>query len=151
MNPPSNVPVLVGAVPLLAVTQFTVDEGYRTTAIPGSALVQMVGPTQKTIRIEALLVGPEQALRPALETMALTSRTLAAPVGAIEAAAGIPVVSKSGVHLDMQITNLGFVQDNHSREAVRVTITLVHVPRAKLAGLFGGAADMLLGAGAALI
>jgi hypothetical protein len=72
-----NIPVLVGAVPLFAVTSFVVDEGYKTASIAGSWLTQMVAPTTKTIRIEALLIGESRALRPALEGMALTSRLLA--------------------------------------------------------------------------
>src|SRR5262245_2411911 len=106
-----NVPVLVGAVPLFAVSSLVINEGYRTAAIGGSQLGQMVTPTTKTVAIEALLVGPERALRPALEAMALTSRGLAS-AAALTQIAGVPVVAKTSVHLDMQITGLVFTQDN---------------------------------------
>ena len=72
--------MLVGVVPLLAVTSFVLDEGYKIVPIAGSLstqLKQMVAPTTKTISIEALLIGEFRALRPALEAMALTSRLLA--------------------------------------------------------------------------
>ena len=73
-----NIPVLVGVVPLLAVTSFVVNEGYKTASIAGSTLTQMVAPTTKTISIEALLVAEFRALRPALEAMAAT-RSLERP------------------------------------------------------------------------
>src|SRR5262249_29076332 len=100
-----NIPVLVGAVPLLAVTSFVLNEGYKTAAIAGSTLTQMVMPTTKTISIEALLIKEFRALRPALEAMALTSRALASVTAPLLQVAGIPVVAKTGVSLDMQITS----------------------------------------------
>jgi hypothetical protein len=146
-----NVPVLVGAVPLEAVTSFVLTEGYRTTPIAGSSRVQMVAPTTKTIAIEALLTGPSRALRPALEAMALTSRALAAAAAPLMAFAGIPVVAKSSVNLDMQITNLVFTQDNQLRDTLRVSISLAHVPRTAAAAIAGGALDLAVGVGSAFI
>jgi hypothetical protein len=146
-----NVPVLVGAVPLVAVTSFVITEGYRTTAIAGSSLVQMVSPTTKTITIEALLTGAWRALRPALEAMALTSRALASAAAPLMAFAGIPVVAKTSVNLDMQITNLVFTQDNQMRDAVRVSISLAHVPRTAMGALVGGALDLAVGVGSAFV
>src|SRR5262245_55449217 len=110
-----NTPVLVGVVPLFAVTSFVVNEGYKTASIAGSALTQMVAPTTKTITIEALRYDQSRALRPFLEGMALTSRVLASVTAPAMKVAGIPVVAKMGVHLDMQITSLVFTQDNQMR------------------------------------
>lgn len=146
-----NVPVLVGTVPLFAVTSFVLNEGYRTAAIAGSSLIQMVGPTTKTISLEALLIGEFRALRPALEAMALTSRLLAAAISPLTQFVGIPVAAKNGVHLDMQITELRFTQDNQMRDTLRVSMTLTHVPRSQLGGLIGGALDLAVGAGTAFI
>ena len=146
-----NIPVLVGAVPLLAVTSFVVNEGYKTASIAGSTLKQMVTPTTKTITIEALLVDKFRALRPALEAMALTSRALASVTAPLLKLAGIPVVAKTSVNLDMQITSLVFTQDNQMRDVLKVTIGLTHVPRTRLTGLLGGALDVALGAGSAFI
>src|SRR5262245_26320945 len=94
-----NIPVLVGEVPLFAVTSFVVNEGYKTASIAGSTLTQMIAPTTKTITIEALLIGEFRALRPALEALALTSRLLAS-VAATTAfrLTGISVVAKTGVN-----------------------------------------------------
>lgn len=147
----TNVPVLVGAVPLFAVTNFVLNEGYKTAAIAGSSIVQMVGPTTKTITIEALLIDEFRALRPALEAMALTSRGLASVTAPLMQLAGIPVVAKTSVHLDMQITSLVFTQDNQMRDTLRVSIALAHVPRSSLGGLIGGALDLAVGVGSAFI
>ncbi len=140
-------PVLVGPVPLLAVTSFVLTEGYKTAAIAGSSLVQMVSPSAKTINIEALLMEEQRALRPALEALALTSRALAAAVAPLMKIAGIPVVAKNGVHLDMQITQLVFTQDNQMRNTLRVTIGLTYVPRSKASVIAGAIADVAVAAG----
>ena len=145
-----NVPVLVGAVPLLAVQSLVVNEGYKAASIAGSPLVQMVAPTTRTIAIDAFLVGPQRALRPALEAMALTSRALASVTAPLMSVAGIPVVSKNFVHLDMQITTLQFTQDTQNRDALKVAIQLTNVPRPKLGGLLG-LADAAVGVGTAFI
>jgi hypothetical protein len=145
-----NIPVLVGLVPLLKVQSYVVNEGYKSTSIAGSALVQMVSPTTKTVTIEAFLVGAERALRPALEVIALTSRALASVTAPLLSVAGIPVISKNFIHLDMQITSLTFTQDNQNREALKVNIQLTNVPRPKLGGLLG-LADVALGVGSAFL
>ncbi len=126
------------------------NEGYKSASIAGSTLVQMVSPTTKTITIEAFLVGPERALRPALEALALTSRALASVTAPLMSVTGIPVVSKNFIHLDMQITSLAFTQDNQNRETLKVTVQLTNVPRPKLGGLLG-LADVALGVGSAFL
>jgi hypothetical protein len=146
-----NIPVLLDRVPLLAVTSFVLNEGYKTASIAGSSLTQMVAPTTKTISIEALLIAEFRALRPALEALALTSRLLASVSAPLMALAGIPVVAKTGVHLDMQVTSLVFTQDNQMRDTLKVSISFVHVPRTQLGGLLGGALDLAAGAGSAFI
>ena len=146
-----NVPVMVGAVPLFTVTSFAIKEGYRTAAIAGSSIRQMVSPSAKSITIQALLVRESRALRPALEAMALTSRALASVTAPLMALAGVPVVAKTSVHLDMQITSLEFTQDNQMRDTIRVSITLEHVPRSSVGGVVGGALDLAVGVGSAFI
>jgi hypothetical protein len=146
----ANIPVLIGAVPLLMVQSYVVNEGYKSASIAGSSKVQMVSPTTKTISIEALLVGAERALRPALEVLALTSRALASVTAPLLSVAGIPVVSKNFVHVDMQITSLTFTQDNQNRQALKCSIQLTNVPRPLLGGLLG-LADVAVGAGSAFL
>lgn len=146
-----NVPVLVGDVPLLAVTSFVLNEGYRTVAIAGSMLTQMVAPTTKTINIEALLIKEFRALRPNLEALALTSRLLAAATAPLMQFTGIPVVTKNGVHLDMQITSLVFTQDNQMRDTLRVSMALTHVPRTRVSEVVSGVLDFAVARGTAFI
>lgn len=144
-------PVLVGTVPLFAVTSLVINEGYKAAAVAGGRLVQMLAPTAKTISIEALLIAEHRALRPALEAMALTSRVLAAAVGPGLALTGVPVATKNGVHLDMQITSLVFTQDAQMRDTLRVTISLTHVPRTRAGALVGGLLDLAVAAGSPFI
>ena len=146
-----NVPVMVGLVPLFAVSSLAIKEGYRTAQIAGSSIRQMVSPSSKTITIQALLVGESRALRPALEAMALTSRALASVTAPLMALAGVPVVAKTSVHLDMQITSLEFTQDNQMRDTIRVSISLEQVPRSSLGGLIGAGLDLAVGVGSAFI
>ena len=151
---PPNIPVLVGAVPLFKVKTYLVTEGYKSVSIPASSFVQMVGMTSKIIAIDALLVGGERALRPALEALAVNPVPgLAQLTAFLESFIGIPVVSKNFVHLDMQITQLKFTQDNQNRDTLTVHIDLVNVPRPKLAGLHAFAAgfDIGLGVGSAFL
>lgn len=143
-----NIPVLVGAVPLLKVQSYVVSEGYKTAAVGGSSLIQMVSPTSKTITIDAFLVGKERVVRPALELMALSTRALASLTAKAMSVTGIPVISKNFIHLDMQITSLSFTQDNQNRETLKVNIQLTNVPRPKLGGLLA-IADVALGVGSA--
>ena len=149
-----NIPVLVGAVPLLAVTSFVLNEGFKIVPIAGNLstqLKQLVAPTTKTITIEALLIEEFRALRPALEAMALTSRLLASATGPLLKFTGIPVAAKNGVHLDMQISSLVFTQDNQMRDTLKVSISLTHVPRSQLNAIIGAVADLAVGVGTPFI
>jgi hypothetical protein len=146
-----NVPVLVGTIPLFHVTSFVLEEGYKTAAVAGSKHVQMVAPTTKSIKIDALLIKEFRVYRPALEALAMTSRLLASATAPAMALAGVPVIYSNGVHLDMQFTSLVFSQDNTQRETLKVGMSLVHVPRSRTNGIVGGALDIAVAAGGALI
>ena len=62
----------------------------------------MVGMTSKTLAIDALLVGIERAFRPVLEALAMNTIPGALQATSfLESLAGIPVVSKNFIHLDM--------------------------------------------------
>jgi len=144
--------VLLGVIPLTAVTNFVLNEGYKVAQVAGSSTIaQMLAPTTKTLTIDAQLIGDQRALRPALEAIALTNRLLAAAATPLLKFAGIPVVARLGVHLDMQITTLVFTQDNVNRDTLKVSITLVNVPRTKLGGILGAALDVVAGVGSAFI
>ncbi|UZJ33147.1 hypothetical protein [Streptomyces endophytica] len=147
-----NVPVLIGAVPLLTVTSLTLNEGYQVARIAGSKLAQLVSPTTKTINVEAVLVGRTRLLiKKGLEAMALTSRALAPATAPAMNLAGLPVVCGMTISLDMQITSLRFTQSNQKRDALDVSITLEHVPRSGLTAVVGEALEMALAAGTAAV
>lgn len=147
-----NVPVLVGTVPLFAVSSLTLNEGYQVARIAGTRLAQLVSPTTKTISIEAILLGPDRLLvKKELEGLALTSRILAAAAAAAMSVSGIPVVCGMTISLDMQITSLRFTQSNQKREAVDVSITLEQVPRSSVSAIVGEALDMALATGTSAV
>lgn len=146
-----NVPVLVGGIPLLCVTNFVVEEGYKTVAVAGSRFTQLVTPTQKTITIEALLVDKWRIARVGLEALALVSRGLASAAAPLMVLAGVPVITKTSVHLDMQITALTFTQKPDPRDTLTVTIKLAHVPRSAASTAFGLGADVAMAVGGPFI
>jgi hypothetical protein len=140
-----NPPVMVGPVPLLYVQSMVLSDGYKVERILGSKFSQAVAPSAKAITIEAILLGQERLLiKKSLETLALATRFAAAAAAPALAIAGIPVVSGMTISTDMQITDLKFTHSTGKREALDVTLTLVHVPRSALAELAGEALDLAL-------
>jgi len=147
-----NTAVLVGLVPLTAVTSFVLEEGFKVAQVAGnSTRLQMVSPTTKTIKIEASLIGKQRLFRPALEILGLTSRFLAAAASPAIQLTGIPVVARLGVHLDMQITSLVFTQDNTNRDTFKVSMSLQHVPRFPVIEGIGAGLDLVMGVAGAFI
>src|ERR1051325_6604637 len=133
----TNVPVLVGPVPLLYVQSMTVVEGYEIERIMGSRFLHATQPTRKQISIEAVLPGPDRlALKKSLEALALISRALVATAPDL-LPGGISVVSGLTISLEMQITELHFTQSVARRDALDVSITLLEVPRSTLGALLG--------------
>jgi hypothetical protein len=146
------IPVLVGPIPLMYVQSLNLTEGYRIERIAGSKFAQAIAPTTKTIAIEATLLGPERLLlRKGLELLALTSRLMVAAAAPALAITGIPVVSGLTISLDMQITDLRFSQSTQKRDAVDVSITLIHVPRSAATVIASEVLDLALAVGVAAI
>ena len=140
-----NPPMLIGPVPLFAVQSLVLADGYKIERLMGSKFSQAVAPTAKTIQVEAVLTGQGRLLiKKALETLALATRFTAAAAAPALALAGIPVVAGMTVSTDMQITDLKFTHSVNKREALDVSITLVHVPRSVFAELAGEALDLAL-------
>ncbi len=140
-----NPPVLVGPVPLFNVQSLVLSDGYKIERVVGSRFSQAVAPTEKTIKIEAVLLGQSRLLmKKALETLALATRATAAAAAPALALAGIPVVAGMTVSTDMQITTLTFTHGVTRREALDVSLTLTHVPRSSLSVLIGEGLDIAL-------
>lgn len=145
-------PVFIGPVPLTAVTSFVLTEGYKIAQVAGNAgMVQMIAPNAKTIEVDALLVGGERSLRPALEALALLNRAAGALTSPLQQFTGIPVVARLGVHLDMQITSLTFTQENTLRDTMKVKLKLEHVPRHPFVEAFAAGLDLGMGAAAGFL
>jgi hypothetical protein len=141
----TNFPVMVGPVPLFAVQTMVLTDGYKIERVYGSRWSQALMPTAKTIQIEATLAGPERLLlKHFLEDLALATRWAAAAAAPLLAVAGIPVVSGMTVATDMQITDLKFTHSVSKREALDVSITLVHVSRTAIGDLVGEGLDLAL-------
>jgi hypothetical protein len=148
----TNLPVLIGPLPLRYVQSMTITEGYRIERIAGSKFSQAVSPSTKEIAIEALLIGPGRLLeKKALEALALVSRAMVAATAPLLKLAGIPVVSGLTIALDMQITSLRFNQVADKRDALSVSVTLQHVPRSSAATILAEAADLALAIGTAAV
>ncbi|MFJ5302580.1 hypothetical protein [Streptomyces sp. NPDC088350] len=147
-----NLPVLVGPVQLLYVQSMTVNEGYRIERIMGSRFSQATQPTNRTIAIEAVLLGPQrQEQKKALEALALTSRLLVAAMARGGSAAGVPVVSGLTISLNMQVTDLRFTQSVAKRDALDVSITLQQIPPALTGAVLGEIGDLVLAVGTAAV
>lgn len=140
-----NFPVLIGGVPLFAVQSMVLSDGYKIERVFGSKWSQALMPTAKTIQIEATLTGPERLLyKHLLEDLALATRWAASAAAPALALAGIPVVSGMAVATDMQITELKFTHSVNKREALDLSMSLVHVSRTAIADLAGAALDLAL-------
>jgi hypothetical protein len=147
-----NPPVLVGPVPLFAVQSLVLTDGYKIQRILGSKFSQAVAPSERTIKISAVLFGQSRLLyKKALETLALTTRVAAAAAAPALAITGIPVVSGMTVSLDMQITSLTFTHSTGKREALDLEMTLTHVPRSASNILIGEGLDIALATTTALL
>ncbi len=134
--------VLVGAIPLFAVTSMTLDETFKIPEIGKGDKSQWLGKVGYTVSIQGVLVGPERFFYKAgLEAMADLGMVLASLVS-IPGLGGIPLVSGLTVLPDMQITSLKFSQTSQEFGAIGVTISLKHCPKGFVAELIGRGLNM---------
>jgi len=118
-------------VPLFAVTSMSLTEAYHLPPIGSSKQRMIVAAHDDTISLSALLVGKERfTLKFLLETMANLSKrgTITERVfrGAIS---GLTLVTSMTIRTDLQIQSLTFGASASRREAIDVSMSLVHVPR----------------------
>lgn len=129
--------VLVGAVPLFAVTNMTLDESFKIPEIGKGDKSQWLGKVGYTVSIQGMLLGPERFYwKAALEVMADLSMVLTSLVS-IPGLGGIPLVSGLTVLADMQITSLRFTQTSQEFGAIGVNISLKHCPKGFVAEMIG--------------
>lgn len=134
--------VLVGAVPLFAVTNLTLNEGYKLPPIGKGDKSQWLGKAEYSVTIQGMLIGPDRLLyKAALEALADLSMVLPSLVP-IPGLGGIPLVSGLTTLPDMQITSLRFTQTSQEFGAIGVNISLKHCPRGFVAELIGRGTNM---------
>jgi len=134
-----KVSVLLGNVPLFAVSRISLSERYNLPPVGDRGASQSSSRIDRDVQIEALLIGDErQPIRLALQLMADLSKTLPLASSLI---AGIPMVSGLTTLLDMQINSLSFGQSAEDKDVYTVSISLKHCPRPGLAALLSGVLD----------
>jgi len=142
-----KVSVLIGNVPLFAVSRISLSERYALPSYGDKGLSQYSSKIDRDVQIEALLIGDErQPIRLALELMADISRTL--PL-ASSLLSGIPMVSGLTTLLDMQINSLSFGQTAEDKDVYTVSISLKHCPRPGLMAMLSGAVSAAAAIGGA--
>jgi hypothetical protein len=131
--------VLIGAVPLFAVNRITLNENYSLPPVGDKGLSQSTGKIERTIQIEAMLIGTERHLiRLALEAMADLSKTLPALSSVVS---GVPLVAGLTTLLDCQVNSLSFGQSAEDKDVFTVSISLKHCPRPGLMALLSEATN----------
>jgi hypothetical protein len=122
-----QVSVLIGAVPLFAVTQISLNEQYELPPVGDKGLSQSTSKITRTVQIQAVLLGVDGPLtRLGLELMADRSKTLQL---ASSVESGIPLVAGLTTLMDMQIDSLNFSQTAEEKGVYTVSISLKHCPR----------------------
>ena len=123
----SQVSVLIGNVPLFAVTQISLNEQYALPPVGDKGISQSTSKITRTVQIQAALLGPIGPItRLQLEMMADLSKTLPLASSLIS---GIPLVAGLTTLMDMQIDSLSFSQTAEEKGVYTVSISLKHCPR----------------------
>jgi hypothetical protein len=137
--------ILVGAVPLFAVTTMSVDNQYKLPEL-GTGRNQWLGQVGRTISIDGVLLGPSRFVhKAALELLADLSMIFATRFNIPAVSGGVPVVSGLVTLTDMQITSLKFGQTSEQQGVISVNISLKHCPRGLVAELIGRGLNMATG------
>ena len=118
-------------VPLYAVSTMTLSEKFHLPPIGSKGARAVIGTHDDELSMSGLLVGPERyAWKLALETLSETSRrggALAALSGG--KVAGLIVVTSMTIRTDMQVQALTFTASAAKRDALDVSISMMHLPR----------------------
>jgi hypothetical protein len=143
----SQVSVLIGNVPLFAVTQISLNEQYALPPVGDKGNSQSTSKITRTVQIQAALLGVDGPItRHGLEMMADLSKTLPLASSLIS---GIPLVAGLTTLMDMQIDSLNFSQTAEEKGVYTVSISLKHCPRPGLMALLSNvtnAASAIVGA-----
>ncbi|MGV9818737.1 hypothetical protein [Nocardia xishanensis] len=135
-------------VPLWAVTAMTMGATYHLPPIGSSGARASVASHDDTITLSGMLVGVERyAWKFALERLAEASRRGSALAAyTMGAAGGLILVTTMTIRTDMYVQSLTFNVTAAKRDAIDVTMTLVHAPLPSPLGLLLDAASVGVGA-----
>ncbi|MCW8900036.1 MAG: hypothetical protein OQK75_13390 [Gammaproteobacteria bacterium] len=135
-------------IPLWAVTSMTLNETYHLPPIGSSGSRSIVSTHDDTISLSGILVGAERyAWKFALETMAESSkRGTPLETWSKGAVSGLILITSMTIRTDMQIQSLSFNTTAAKRDAISVTITLMHMPRPGVLGKLLDVASLGVGA-----
>ncbi len=117
-------------IPLYAVSAMTLGESYSVPPLRGSG-ESLANVSEDTVTLSALLVGAERfAWKLALE-MAAESAVRGSAVASYSGGkiTGLFLVTSMTIRSDMFIRSLTFSVNNQRRQAIEVSMTLVHQPR----------------------
>jgi hypothetical protein len=121
-------------VPLWAVTAISLSQSYHLPPIGSSAARAMVDVHSDTIVLNGVLIGHERfAWKLALETIAESGRRGGSGLTAGLSMLGLDIsglilVTAMTIRTDMQVQAMSFSASATRREALDVSITLVHMP-----------------------
>jgi hypothetical protein len=121
----------VVTVPLWAVTVMTLSESYHLPPIGGLGARAVAVTHDDAISLTAVLVGADRfAWKVALENLAEAGkRGSALEVFADGAVAGLILVTSMTIRTDMQIQTLTFSASATRRDALEVSLSMIHAPR----------------------
>jgi hypothetical protein len=135
-------------IPLWTVTAMTVGATYHLPPIGSSGARASVASHDDTITLVGVLVGPERyAWKFALERLAESSRrgsALAAFTGG--AVGGLILITSMTIRTDMYVQSLTLNVTAAKRDAIDLTMTLVHAPRPSALGVLLDAVSVGVGA-----
>ncbi|MBY3552327.1 hypothetical protein HGI15_02730 [Modestobacter lapidis] len=121
----------VATVPLWAVTTLQLAETYSLPPLVAQGARATMPVHDDTISLTGLLVGPQRyAFKVLLENLAESSKrgsALATFTGG--KVGGLILVTSLTIRTDMQVQSLSFTASAAKREALDVSISMVHVPR----------------------
>ncbi|BCB74858.1 hypothetical protein GCM10022251_53910 [Phytohabitans flavus] len=135
-------------VPLWAVTAMTVGAAYHLPPIGSSGARASVASHDDTITLAGVLVGVERyAWKFALERLAEASRRGSALAAYTKgAAAGLILVTSMTIRTDMYVQSLTFNVTAGKRDAIDVSMTLIHAPLPSALGVLLDAVSVGVGA-----
>jgi phage protein U len=118
-------------IPLFAVTQMSLSASYHLPAIGATGARSVVSTHDDEITLTGMLVGWERyAWKLLLENLAEASKRgtpLATYTGG--KVGGLILVTSMTIRTDMQIQRLQFSASAQKRDAIDVTVSMIHVPK----------------------